>query len=689
LSSFDDFINQYSNNENVFIFTSLGDIGQPYSCSQWGNQGATGIPLITDDTGLPLFSQFNTDNLLPSTVFIDHNMTVYYQEAGWNSSVASNKVDEMLDNLENSLILAPFIDLSISPSIGDNDGILNPGEALEVTFVISNNSFYLDASNIQATLSDNHGIYWSDNTLSFGSVDVDGSSSVTISGLVEPDAMLGVYNFNLNLSSTYTDLNGVTITEESNFPFNIEISLTQPGFPYDVDSEIRTSPIIVDFDSDGNKDIIFGDNNGYVHVVDRNGNPILEDFFPFDTGNQIWGSPAAGYIDEDEIIDIAITSKSKYLYLFDQNGLKNSFNANQYLIGTPSLANLDNDSDLEIVFGGYSTQAKVFAINLDGSAVNGFPVTIDERMQKGFALYDFNNNGKDDIVLGTDSDNIYLVYDDGSIADGFPFSTGDKIRSAPTVIDDGYEISIVVGSTDENLYVLNSNGSLRFSFNADDEIYASPSFLEYDSEIFIFFGTDNGTVYALDLNGNLHDGFPIYSNNAISDSIVFEDLDSNGIPEIIFSDESGDLYVYESTSADFNDFTLYSSFPASNVFAYSSSVNVADLDDDGDLEIIGGTTEDISVYDIKELSEEGQFWNVYRGNYKRTGEFVYESACSAGDLNSDGILNILDIVRLVNIVVDPSTMTQEEECAADLNSDGIINILDIVTLVNIVVNESN
>ena len=40
-------------------------------------------------------------------------------------------------------------------------------------------------------------------------------------------------------------------------------------------------------------------------------------------------------------------------------------------------------------------------------------------------------------------------------------------------------------------------------------------------------------------------------------------------------------------------------------------------------------------------------------------------------------------------MVDPSTMTQEEECAADLNSDGIINILDIVTLVNIVVNESN
>ena len=126
-------------------------------------------------------------------------------------------------------------------------------------------------------------------------------------------------------------------------------------------------------------------------------------------------------------------------------------------------------------------------------------------------------------------------------------------------------------------------------------------------------------------------------------------------------------------------------FPASNIFPYSSSVNVEDLDDDGDLEIIGGTAEDISVYDIKESAELGVFWNVYRGNYMRTGKFIYESLCVSGDLNIDGIINILDIVRLVNIIVDPTIMSDDEECAADLNSDGVINILDIVTLVNIIV----
>ena len=43
-------------------------MNQPYSCEQWGNVADSGIPLITDDTGLPMFGLFHTDNLLPSVV---------------------------------------------------------------------------------------------------------------------------------------------------------------------------------------------------------------------------------------------------------------------------------------------------------------------------------------------------------------------------------------------------------------------------------------------------------------------------------------------------------------------------------------------------------------------------------------------------------------------------------------------
>ncbi len=55
-----------------------------------------------------------------------------------------------------------------------------------------------------------------------------------------------------------------------------------------------------------------------------------------------------------------------------------------------------------------------------------------------------------------------------------------------------------------------------------------------------------------------------------------------------------------------------------------------------------------------------------------------------GDINFDGIVNILDIVMLVNEILNPGGLTDTQFSAADLNYDGILNILDIVSLVNII-----
>ena len=123
---------------------------------------------------------------------------------------------------------------------------------------------------------------------------------------------------------------------------------------------------------------------------------------------------------------------------------------------------------------------------------------------------------------------------------------------------------------------------------------------------------------------------------------------------------------------------------ANSLLRNGINLSVIDLDNDGDLEIFGGTTGDLIVLDIKETSHSSSYWNIYRGNFKRNGLYLMENQCSFGDLNEDGIINILDIVRLVNIVVDPSTATDAEICAADLNSDNVTNILDIVTLVNLI-----
>ena len=56
--------------------------------------------------------------------------------------------------------------------------------------------------------------------------------------------------------------------------------------------------------------------------------------------------------------------------------------------------------------------------------------------------------------------------------------------------------------------------------------------------------------------------------------------------------------------------------------------------------------------------------------------------CGSGDMNTDSVLNVLDIVNLVNVVLSGGS----DECIGDMNGDGILNVLDVVALVNAVLN---
>ena len=60
--------------------------------------------------------------------------------------------------------------------------------------------------------------------------------------------------------------------------------------------------------------------------------------------------------------------------------------------------------------------------------------------------------------------------------------------------------------------------------------------------------------------------------------------------------------------------------------------------------------------------------------------------CGTGDVNSDDIINVSDIVAVVQFVIGYSELSDLELCAADLNQDDIVNVVDVVTIVNIILN---
>ena len=56
-----------------------------------------------------------------------------------------------------------------------------------------------------------------------------------------------------------------------------------------------------------------------------------------------------------------------------------------------------------------------------------------------------------------------------------------------------------------------------------------------------------------------------------------------------------------------------------------------------------------------------------------------------GDVNTDGVLNVLDIVLTVNFVLGVDTPSNIQNNLADMNSDGILNVLDVILIVNEVI----
>ena len=55
-----------------------------------------------------------------------------------------------------------------------------------------------------------------------------------------------------------------------------------------------------------------------------------------------------------------------------------------------------------------------------------------------------------------------------------------------------------------------------------------------------------------------------------------------------------------------------------------------------------------------------------------------------GDVNDDGVVNVLDVVLLVNSILNGDSANDYPQ--ADLNEDGLLNVLDVVLIVNIILN---
>jgi hypothetical protein len=75
-------------------------------------------------------------------------------------------------------------------------------------------------------------------------------------------------------------------------------------------------------------------------------------------------------------------------------------------------------------------------------------------------------------------------------------------------------------------------------------------------------------------------------------------------------------------------------------------------------------------------------------NYNENAQWNDGSCIYYGDINSDGNIDVVDVIAMVGFVLENNDLTPEQILIGDLYPDGLINIYDIVSVISIIMSDS-
>lgn len=313
-----------------------------------------------------------------------------------------------------------------------------------------------------------------------------------------------------------------------------------------------------------------------------------------------------------------------------------------------------------------------------------FPYLTGAGVKTSPIAYDMDGDGKKEIFFGTENFKIFGIDYLGQDLSGFPVTTGNQVRSSAAIADlenDG-DIELVFGSKDQNLYILNGDGSIQLTYSATGFIFATPALVDMDNngDLEIIFGTTilngpviGGMVYAIHHDGTDVDGYPIDIGEIIMAAPAVGDIDIDGIIDVVVG--TWDNNVFAVSAAD----SIKSGFPYATAGRINIAPVLANLSGDAKLEIAVG-------------SDDGKLYLIgYDGgllNQVTTTSFI-RGGIALHDVDNNGYpelfwggydskLHAYDLSAGTELSGWPINVGQTIASApaiADLNNDGSVEII--------------
>jgi hypothetical protein len=441
----------------------------------------------------------------------------------------------------------------------------------------------------------------------------------------------------------------------------------------------NASPAFADLDNDGDYDLMIGNALLVVEGYENTGTNIS----PTWTAKTAWDVTAAATntnpimadLDNDGDYDLIVGIENGRSQAYENTGsntsptwtVQNAWNPS--LLGSggnpaPTLADLDNDGDFDVILGRANSDEAPTAFENTGS--NSLPAwTLNSSwggpVVSGFRDPDFidlDNDGDFDMVIGATDGVSYAYENTGAFNSSFAIANGNVgIRTLTPgealTVDGNLEFVGAQGinTTTDNLTVGAAGNANQLVLDSDGNVgigIADPAFAlhltgdGYQAGVSnIFSGDDSATLLTLIQGGTspnylkLQGSLPASSalnfksdNNELSPTIVsrgifeiqqaseptwtaksawdlpdvggegnpaFADLDNDGDYDVMIGENLGVIHAYENTGSNSSPIWTNKNAWDTPDTGGNASPALADLDNDGDYDLLTGTSTSLTV----------------------------------------------------------------------------------------------
>jgi hypothetical protein len=255
----------------------------------------------------------------------------------------------------------------------------------------------------------------------------------------------------------------------------------------------------------------------------------------------------------------------------------------------PKLYDFDGDGKLEIVIA--TRGGQVYVLNSDGTVKTGWPKSTGNAIFGTSAIGDIDGDGLAEIVVGNDGGLVYAFDSAGNVKTGFPISVTCKVRFitlANIDSDPQNEILFTALNPCNRIYAYDGNGTLKWYYEPGQLMASYPVVNGSGTSAEILITDTNGNVYKFNSSGNLISGWPInLGTSQWMSSPSVGDIDKDGTrdfvvgttnPVTIYAYTLGGIFKWSLVLQDENGNNLIGYYPRHIV--------LADIDGDSNLEVI-------------------------------------------------------------------------------------------------------